>query len=38
MKGRDRISDQKYSKNFVNIDTLDLLIHKLSSICKRLAI
>ena len=38
MKCRDRISDQKYLENFVNIDTLNLLIHKLSSIGKRLEI
>jgi hypothetical protein len=38
MKGRDRISDQKYLKYFVNQNILNLLIHKLLSIGKRLSI
>ena len=38
MKGRDRILDQNYLKNLANQDILKLLIHKLSSIGKRLAI
>jgi len=38
MKCKDRISDQKYLKNFANRSTLNLLLHKLLSIGKSLAI
>jgi len=38
IKGKDRISDQKYLKNFVHLSSLKLLIHKLLFIGKRLAI